>query len=151
MKQSLLPSVLAAALSMPSPAMAASLHDHGYAGRDRIDRPGAFAGLRIRISGDKMLGKPIIRGGLAVATVRTQDSARGTVERRFGEGFEIGIQARDGKLALFSTADQFQEAQRRSGFSSRTALFVIGGVVVVALAGLAVTGLLINANEEKGD
>lgn len=142
-------SVLAAALVAPTPAMAASLYDPVHNGRDRISRPGAFAGVRIRVSGDGKDRTPVVRGGIAVAPIRTSGSSAGGVEHRFGEGLEFGFQARNGKLNFVSTADRVYEADSRSEFSSRTTLFVIGGVVLVAVAGVVVTALVIRDEQDE--
>ncbi len=54
-------------------------------------RPGAFAGVRVRVPLDGTVGDRQVRAGLTVAPTLHSRTADGAVRTRIGEGLELGI------------------------------------------------------------
>jgi hypothetical protein len=108
-------------------------------------RPGVFAGFRLRVPLDGVQRQRQVRAGLAVAPTLHSLSQDGAVRLRIGEGMEYGY--RSNRPVSFSLAGQdlgrfrlgAAEDGRRRGMSTGKILLIVGGVIVV---GLAITTLV---------
>jgi hypothetical protein len=122
------------------PATAADFGDERGA---VAQRQGAFAGARLRVPLAGAKGqKP--RAGLAIAPIAQGRQADGSVRTRFGEGLELGFAGRDKPILAYGGQPVARLAQgpvgtdgRRANVSTGKGLLIVGGIVVVALAGLA--------------
>jgi hypothetical protein len=76
--------IAAQTLTVATPAAAADIAEA------RETRPGAFAGLRLRVPLDGGAHQRQVRAGLTVAPTLHSRSADGAVRGRIGEGLELG-------------------------------------------------------------
>jgi hypothetical protein len=141
MKSLLIAGLVAAQIMVAAqPAMAAELGDERGA---TSQRHGAFAGARLRLplggAADRKL-----RAGVTVAPIVQSADAGESRRIRFGEGLELGFAGRDKPVLAFGGRPVAQLAQgpagpdgRKLGTSTTTGLLIVGGIVVLALGGVA--------------
>ena len=101
-------------------------------------RPGAFAGLRVRVPLDGNARQQQIRAGLAVAPTLQTRATDGATRTRIGEGLELGVALRSPvALTLAGTRIDRLAApdSRRAGVSTQ-------GWIAIGVGTLIVLGIL---------
>lgn len=124
------------ALAAAQPAFAAALTE------TRTQRPGAFAGLRLRVPLDGDARQRQVRAGLTVAPTLHSRTADGETRLRIGEGVELGVTGREPvRLSLGGTpVNRLAQGGRgpdgqRLGVSTVGWIAIGAGVVVLAIGG----------------
>jgi hypothetical protein len=121
-----------------APALAAELGPRADAGPVRV---GAFAGARLRISLQESTA-PRARLGLAVAPQSLRMSERESRSARLGEGVELDFAGREPIALRMGGQNVGRELDhgRRLGLSPFGKAAIVGGVVILGLATLALLG-----------
>lgn len=125
--------VAAQTLAVVPPAAAAETADA------RETRPGAFAGLRVRVPLDGDAQQRRIRAGLTVAPTLHSRSGDGAVRSRIGEGVELGITPR-GAPALSLAGTRIDRLGAPHGRRANLSTWEWVGIGVGTLVTIAILG-----------
>lgn len=125
--------VAAQAVTAAQPAVAAEVVDvQGI-------RPGAFAGVRVRVPLDAAAGDRQVRAGLTIAPALTARTADGAVRTRIGEGVELGVSP-GGPAALTLAGTRIDRLGAPNGRRANLSAWEWVGIGVGTLVTLAILG-----------
>jgi hypothetical protein len=126
MKKLMIAALFAGQIASAAPAAAADL-----AGGHET-RPGAFAGLRLRVPLDRSVPDRGVRAGLTIAPALQTRDVQGASRTRIGEGIELGLAGERVQLSLGGTpVSQLRPGGQAPG-GQRAGVSTLGWVAIGA-------------------
>jgi hypothetical protein len=144
--------LVAQTLACAQPAFAAELTDSPQ------QQAGVFGGVRLRVPLDGGAERRQVRAGLAVAPTLHSRTRDGETRLRMGEGIELGVSEReslrltiggqDARRLLAAAQNQNDGEEDDDDFNVGHAALIVGGVILVAAAGLFLLAEIVDDRSE---